>query len=489
MSALKCVVLFLISLHCGLRAAEFVDPAPPVVNVLPEMEAPKAKPHPNVTLHGKPKALPAGAVTHDWTVFLGPTHNGHSTETKLLKQWPPAGPTLLWEMKRGTGYTSPAIQGERLVYLHREVNEEVVECLRPEDGAQYWQFRYPTDYEDRYGYNNGPRASPVIDDDRVYIYGVEGMLHCLKLATGQVIWKRNLNAEFKIKPNFFGVGTNPLIEKNMLIINVGAKGGPGVAAFDKMTGKMIWGTDDQWGPSYGSPVPANMHGQRRIFVFSGGESRPATGGLLCINPENGAIDFRFPWRSKTAESVNAASPVIIGNQVFISATYDTGGALITVTPEFKHEVAWTTPDFGTHWNTAIHKDGYLYGFDGRHTSNSALVCFEVKTGKEIWRETPTWQEEIVNGANKRQIEQRYFRGCLLSVDGQFLCLGEMGHLAWLDLTPKGFKENAKTWLFPAQETWSLPVVSRGLLYVSQHHADVFQKNGPRLLCYDLRAAE
>jgi len=476
-------------LCCASFGAEFVDPAPPVLTPVPEMAEPVAKPHPNVTLHGKPKALPAGAVTQDWIDFLGPTHNAVSIETKLLKKWPPAGPTLLWEMKRGTGYTSPAIQGERLVYLHREVNEEVVECLRPEDGAQYWQFRYPTNYEDRYGYNNGPRASPVIDGDRVYIYGVEGGLHCLKLATGQVIWKRDLNAEFKIKANFFGVGTNPLIEKNLLIINVGAKGGPGVVAFDKMTGKMVWGSDDQWGPSYGSPVPATMHGQRRIFVFAGGESRPAIGGLLCINPENGAIDFRFPWRSKTYESVNAACPVIIGNQVFISATYDTGGALITVTPEFKHEVAWTTPDFGTHWNTAIHKDGYLYGFDGRHTGNAALVCFEVKTGKEMWRETPTWQEEIVGGGQKRAMEQRFFRGSLLSVDGNYLCLGEMGHLAWLDLNEKGYKEVAKAWLFPAQETWSVPVVSRGLLYVSQHHADVFQKNGPRLLCYDLRGTE
>lgn len=474
-------------LFTGLAsAAEFTDPAPPVVNVPPAMPAPAARPHPKVKVVAKPKALPAGAVTHDWTTFLGPTHNCTSTETKLLKKWGPSGPPVLWELTRGTGYSSPAIQGEHLVYIHREDAEEVVECLRAEDGALFWQLRYPSEYEDRYGYNNGPRASPVIDGERVYTYGVEGTLHCLLLATGQVLWKRNLNAEFKIKPNFFGVGTNPLVEKNLLIVNVGAKGGPGVVAFDKMTGKMVWGCDDQWGPSYGAPIPANVHGQRRIFVFSGGESRPATGGLLCLNPENGALDFRFFWRSKTVESVNAASPVVIGNQVFVSASYDTGGALITVTPELKHEVAWTTPDFGTHWNTAVHKDGYLYGFDGRHSQNASLVCFEVKTGKEMWRETPSWQEEIVANGAKRKMEQRYFRGSLLSVDGHFLCLGEMGHLAWLDMNEKGYKELARAWLFPAPETWSLPVVSRGLLYISQHHKDVFQVTGSRLICYDLR---
>src|SRR6185369_6692306 len=103
--------------------------------------------------------------------------NGISTETKLLREFPPGGPTLLWEMRKGTGYTSPAIAGGRLVYLHRTGNQERVVCLDAESGALYWEFNYPTQFEDRYGYNNGPRASPVIDGDRVYIYGAEGKLH------------------------------------------------------------------------------------------------------------------------------------------------------------------------------------------------------------------------------------------------------------------------------------------------------------------------
>src|SRR5438552_3150811 len=113
--------------------------------------------NPAVTFHAKPKPLPAGAVTHDWPYFLGPTHNAISTETKLLKKFPKEGPALVWEMKKGTGYSSPAIVGERLVYLHRLDNEEVVECLEAETGARFWKFAYPTAYEDRYGYNNGPR--------------------------------------------------------------------------------------------------------------------------------------------------------------------------------------------------------------------------------------------------------------------------------------------------------------------------------------------
>jgi outer membrane protein assembly factor BamB len=470
----------------ALFAQNFRDPAPPTVQTLPAMARPAAKANPAVRVHGKPKPLAAGAVTSDWKSFMGPSHDGSSPETKLLKEWPKAGPKLLWEMKKGTGYSSPAIAGDYLVYFHREGNQERIECLHPETGAKYWEFTYATQFEDRYGYNNGPRASPVIDGDRVYTYGAEGKLHVLKLETGQLYWKRDLAAEFKVPQDFFGTATTPLIEGDLLIINVGAPRGPTVAAFHKVTGKMVWGAGNEWGPSYASPVPATVHGKRRIFVFAGGESQPPTGGLLSIDPANGAVDFTFPWRSRTYESVNAASPVVAGNRVFVSASYRTGGALIDVLPNGKHNVAWTSQEIGTHFNTAIHKDGYLYAFDGRNEPDASLVGVDMKTGKAAWRANPEWDETLnVNGTQSRQTLGTY-RGQLLAVDGHYLALGELGHLLWLDLSPKGYKELARAWLFAARETWSLPVVSHGLLYISQHSRDVQTNTGPRLLCYDLR---
>ena len=176
-------------------------------------------------MHAKPKPLPPNAVSHDWVSFLGPTHNAMSTETKLLREWPKGAPTLLWEMRKGTGYSSPAIAGDHLVYMHRVGGQEKVECLHPETGAKYWDFAYGTQFEDRYGYNNGPRASPVIDGDRVYTYRAEGKLHCLRLATGQILWKRDVSAEFKVPQDFFGTATTPLIEGDLLIMNVGAPAG------------------------------------------------------------------------------------------------------------------------------------------------------------------------------------------------------------------------------------------------------------------------
>src|SRR5205814_2823948 len=127
-------------------------------------------------------------------------------------------------------------------------------------------------YEDRYGYNNGPRASPIIAGGKVYTYGAQGRLNCLELATGRLIWTRSINEEFKVPQDFFGTATSPLLEKNLLIINVGAPDGPCVAAFDKDSGKMAWASDAEgWGPSYASPVPGVIHGKPRVVVFAGGE--------------------------------------------------------------------------------------------------------------------------------------------------------------------------------------------------------------------------
>ena len=443
-----------------------------------------ARSHAQTRLHRKPKPLAKDAVTHDWTTFLGPTHNAVSTETRLSRALPPP---LIWEFPKGTSYASPAIARDRLVFVHRAGDEEIVECLHPETGARHWNFRYPTDFEDRYGYNNGPRSSAVIDGDRTYTTGAQGQLHCLDLQSGKLVWKRNIAAEYRVPQDFFGTASTPLIEAKLLIHNVGAPGGPCVVALDKMTGREVWRAGNEWGPSYASPIPAVVHGKRRIFVFAGGESTPPTGGLMSIDPASGRVDFSFPWRSRSYESVNASCPVIFDNNVFISASYRTGGALLEIRPDFTHRVAWTTQDFGLHWNTPIYRDGFLYGFDGRNEPDASLACIDAATGKAVWRATPEWNETFTVGGTRRQQLLGAYRGSLLAVDGQFLCLGEMGHLVWMDLTPKGYKEISHAWLFAARESWALPVLSRGLLYVVQNTRDVVSGVGPRLLCYDLRA--
>lgn len=470
-------------------AGEFSDPAPPRVSALRDAPVPAPQSNPEATFHAAPKPLPAGAVAGDWTSFLGPTHDMRSPETRLLRGFPPGEPRLVWEMKKGDGYAAPAVAGERLVLFHRVDDNGIVDCLNAQDGRRYWRFTYATGYRDRYGYNHGPRCSPVIAGDLVFAYGAEGRLHCLDLRTGQLRWQRDILGEFRLRQNFFGVGATPLVEDDKLIVNVGAVGGPCVAAFDTGTGRLVWGAGADWGPGYATPVPATIHGKRRILVFAGGESDPPAGGLLCLDPANGKIACAFPWRGKRVESVNASAPVVIDNRVFVSECYGAGGALVDVGTEGACTAVWTNRAFGTHFMTAAAQDGFLYGADG-HGPGNALVCVEVKTGREVWRFKPSWEETVEDPhGEKRTVTSGTSRCTLMRVDGRCLCLGEYGHLLWLDLHPEGYRELSRTRLFAAPDTWTPPVLSRGLLYICQNNRDACAGTPPRLLCYDLRAGD
>ena len=473
------------SLLCA-APKEFRDPAPPQVNE-PDGRAPlEPRPNPLVTFHRAAKPLAKKAETGDWADFLGPEHNSVSRETHVLRSFAAGGPALVWEMAKGTGYSAPAVQGDYLIYFHRQAAQEVIDALHPETGKRYWRYAYPTDFEDRYGYNNGPRAAPVIAGGRVYAYGAQGVLHCLRLSTGQVLWRRDIAAEFKVPQDFFGVASSPLIEGDKLIVNVGAPGGPTVAAFDLLTGKMVWGAGEEWGPSYASPTPAVVHGKRRVLVLAGGESNPPAGGLLVIDPASGALDFSFPWRSRSYESVNASSPVAAGNRVLVSATYRTGAAFLELKPDGGYAELWQNNDFDLHWTTAIHKDGYFYAFSGRNEPDAKLTCVNAASGETVWSEVLEWRETVEVNGEPRAISGSPLRGNLLLVEGKFLALGEHGHLLWLDLSPQGPQVLARSRLFLARETWSPPVLSRGLLYVNQNSRSVAPRTGPRLLCYDLR---
>ncbi|MCH7592054.1 MAG: PQQ-like beta-propeller repeat protein [Planctomycetes bacterium] len=441
-----------------------------------------------VRFHSKPKPLSPRAVTQDWPDFLGPNRDAISRETRLLKRFPKSGPALVWEMETGRGYAAPSVAGNRLVFMHRVSDEVLVECLHPESGDRYWAFRYPTGYKDRYNFGDGPRATPVIDGDRVYTCGASGTLHCLELKTGKPIWKHDFMTEHSVPQDFFGVASTPLVEGDLLIVNVGAPGGPSVIAYDKHTGRIIWRAGKEWGASCASPVAATLHGRRRVFVFAGGISEPPTGGLLSIDPISGSIDFRFPFRSQRYESVNAATPVVVGDQVFVTTDYRTGCALLNITSSGEYKVAWKNESLLAHFVTPIHHDGHLYGLHGAG-GQTALVCVNLESGKRMWEERPLFDVEIERDGRKQTVSVPLKSGGLLYADGDFLLLNERGQLVWLDLSPKGYREISRATLFSATESWTPPVISRGLLYVTQNTKDKRHNTPPRLLCYDLRAAD
>jgi len=436
-----------------------------------------------------PAQMAPGATTSAWPDFLGPGREAVITETPLAMSWPAGGPPLVWSTPKGSGYAGCTIADGRLVLFHRLGEEEVIECRDAVTGVRRWRRAYPTGYRDRFGYTDGPRATPVIDGPRIYTLGAAGQLDCRRLDTGEVVWRMDIVRRFGLRQGFFGVGSTPLVEKRLLVLNVGAPmvaGGSCVVALDKTTGKVIWRAGNRWGASYASPVAATVFGQRRIFVLAGGESRPPVGGLLCIDPADGRLDFRFPWRSGSYESVNAANPLVFDRRVLITASYGTGAALLSIGDDFSATKVWTSDDLGAHFATPLHYEGYVYGIDGRHAEEAAIVCLDASTGKLAWRFAPTWEERYQAYGRPQRVGHGIGRGTLLRAGAHFLCLGEHGHLLWLALGPERRDVLARTWLFAAADTWTPPSISHGLLYVMQHRPDTITEAPPRLLCYDLR---
>ena len=433
----------------------------------PDVSEPAATPDPQLAAESRSKPdLGTRMAGTDWPAFLGPLGNSVSPEKGI--RIPARGESLpvLWHKRLGTGYGMPTISRGRLFVFDRDGDKARLSCLKSETGEFLWKYAYATDYEDYFGYNNGPRCSPVVDGDRVYIHGAEGMLCCLQATDGKLLWKVDTHADFGVVQNFFGVGSTPVIEGDLLISQVGGsppgsgrfptmeqKGnGSAVVAFDKFTGKVKYKASDELA-SYAGPVLATINGRRWCFIF-------ARGGLIGMEPASGKIDFHYPWRANTLECVNAANPVVVGDQVFISETYGPGSALLKVKPG-GYEVLWTDAEkrrnksMQCHWNTPIYHDGYLYGCSGRHDNNAELRCIEWATGKILWS------------------EPNLTRTSLMMVDGHFLGLAEDGTVLLLKVNPRRYEEVARLEVRdPASKAplleypcWAAPILSHGLLYV------------------------
>jgi outer membrane protein assembly factor BamB len=477
------------------------------------LTAQDAQPFDRLTFHAAPAPLSPTAKTGDWPRVLGPGNDCSSPESPLLKKWPESGPKLVWEAAMGQAYTSPAISGEYCVIFHNLDGQETVECLHRETGRRFWSQAYPVEYQDRYGFGNGPRGSPVIGDGVVVTLGVTSMLYAFDLKTGQQLWTQDLRKKFNVPQDFFGAGSSPLILDGRVIVNVGGKAeafdgfesrrdraaklatkGVSVAAFDLKTGAVEWTAQDEWGASYASPIPARLHGQTKVLIYAAGESNPAVGGLLCIDPATGTVHDRFPWRDEDYIQAIGSSPVVIPekNRAFITTCYPKnkphGGLMVEYDAEFKAREVWHSKKIGVHWMTPVYADGHLYAIDGERENNSRLICIQADTGAEVWSKNIEWQDAALASIQGRSnpVNLSIFRASLLRADGAFLCLGEVGSLHWLKLTAQGCEELSRAQLFYATNTWSLPAISHGLLYVCQQDEGLDRMTGPRILCYDLR---
>jgi len=394
--------------------------------------------------------ITAPLTAADWPQFLGPTRNAVSAETGLAKSWPEKGPPVVWERDVGEGYSAPVVAGGTLILFHRVGDEEVVEALDAADGKPRWKFAYPTKYADQLGKGDGPRSTPLVAGGKVYTLGAEGTLHCLDVKEGKKVWEKSLARDYELRPSFFGIGTSPLLEGDLLLVNVGGKGA-GIVAFDKASGREVWkATDDE--ASYSSPMAATVGGVRHVFFFT-------RTGLVGLDPKDGKVRFTKRWRARGEASVNAAAPLLIGDRLFLTASYDTGAVLLRVTKDGVEEVWSGNKSLSSHSNTPVEKDGYLYGIDGRQEQGPRLRCVELKTG------TVKWEQEAFGCAS------------MILADGLLIALTEGGELVLVEPTPEGYKEKSRATVLKDKPCRAEIALADGRLY---------GRDGKRLVCWNVK---
>ena len=318
------------------------------------------------------------ASAQDWPDFRGPMRNGVYPGT-ITGGLPDAGPELLWEREVGAGFSNPVVANGRLILFHRVGSSEIVEALDAATGEPIWKHEYPTSYRDDFGFDPGPRASPVVAGGQVYTFGAQGVLTCLSFATGKPIWQLAANEEYEVKKGWFGAATTPLIDGNRLFLNLGGADGAGIVALDKDTGKLLWkATED--GASYSSPVMADIQGERRLVFFT-------RDGLAILEPASGNVIYTRRWRARSNASVNAAMPVVSGETILLTASYGTGAIALDFAGGGEPEVLWSGEEaLSSHYSTPVLKDGVLYGYDGRQEHGQSLRAIDMSTGKVLWSE-------------------------------------------------------------------------------------------------------
>lgn len=372
----------------------------------------------------------------DWNQFLGPNRDG--TDSSVQGKTSLNGSKQLWKKDVGAGFSAPVVTGERLILFHRRDGKEIVECLNAANGQSQWKFEYPTTYRDDFGFDEGPRGTPAIVANRVYTFGAEGTLHALDLATGKQLWAVDTHAKFGVKKAFFGAAASPLVDATAVYVNVGGPNGGGLVAFDLKDGRTLWSaTNDEAG--YSSPIAATIDGVRSIVCFT-------RAGLVALDPSNGNVRFQFPWRSRSSASVNSAVPVISGNLIFLSASYNTGAVLLNVSKNQISKVWSSDEALSSHYASIVQKDGFLYGFHGRQEFGQSLRCIEMKTGKVRWD------------------VERFGAGTVSLLGDTLVVVRENGEAVTAPASPGGFKPDSKAQLLPAVIR-SYPAISGGRIFI------------------------
>ena len=387
--------------------------------------------------------------TGDWPQWRGPDRTGLSKETGLMEEWPASGPQRIWQISNlGAGYGSLSIKGDRIFVQGRVGRQSAVLSLDRSDGKIVWSRALgPAGNNDR---GPGPRGTPTVDGDRVYVLTENGDLACMKAEDGSVLWQRNILKDFGGRNIPWDISESPLVDGNHVVVTPGARGA-GMAALDKMSGMTIWTSKDLSDEAgYASIVAADVQGVRILTTLTGQ-------GAVGVRASDGKLMWNY--RRVANSTAKITTPIFHDNKVFYTSAYGTGAALLGLTAqagEVKAQEIYFTSEMQNHHGGVVLVNDYLYGFH-----NSILACMEFATGKLIWR------------------HRSVGKGSLTYADGHLYLLSEDNVVGLAEATPAGYREKGRFQIADqGLPSWAHPVVSGGRLYI---------RNQATLASYDIRA--
>lgn len=390
----------------------------------------------------------------EWPQFLGPSRNGISSETGLADSWPKDGPKEVWRVDGGVGMSGLAISRGKLLTMVQMDGKQRIIALDAKTGKPAWHTDVAPEFRNQMG--NGPRATPTIAGEQVFVYTGEGNLTALSFADGKILWSREVLEELKGKPADYGMACSPLVAGNLVVVTVGAPKAT-VAAFQIDSGKPAWtaGSGDLAG--YSSPALMNVGGKEQIVAYSGSS-------VLGITPDTGTVLWRYPY--ETDFGCNTASPLAIKGQVFVSSGENHGSVLLSLKAsgdKFNVSEVWESQGpksvLRNEWQTSILHDGHLYGLDnvGGAGPITHLTCVNAATGERVWQKA------------------RFGKGNLIAADGKLYFSMVTGELVMVKATTKGYEELGRATVIGA--TRQAPALAGGMIYL---------RDDQKIACFDVR---
>lgn len=386
----------------------------------------------------------------DWPQWQGPDRTRMSKETGLLKEWPAGGPRVIWTANNlGTGYGSMSVAGDRVFLQGARGPSSVVIALNRADGQEVWSKALgPIDTRMRTNMGAGPRGTPTVDGDRLYVLTEAGDLACLK-TDGTAVWQKNILREFGGSQLQWMISESPLVDGPHLVVSPGGPGA-GMVKLDKMTGATVWTSKELSDTAaYSSIIAADVRGVRTYMTFTNNAG-------VGVRASDGKLMFRYPTAANNV--ANIATPVYSDNKVFFASGYGTGGGLLDLTAqdgEIKATEVYFTREMKNHHGGMVLVDGYLYGYN-----DLILTCLEFATGRMMWR------------------DRSVGKGSVTYADGHLYIQGENSMVGLAEATPSGYVEKGRFGIpEKGQLSWAHPVISDGRLYV---------RNQDTLLVYDIK---